>query len=156
MHRAGRTGLATNGNMRSFRIDKMGSFIRSLVSEAIAHKINDPRVSPFASVTRVDVSGDLQLAKVYVSVMGSEAEQRRTMAGLEHARGHIQRLVGSQLRVRHVPELRFVQDDSIKGAAETVRQIDSEMEALQDQEPADGDPADPTDLQSPDSQGAAE
>jgi len=156
MQHSGRAGPATKINMRSFRLDKMASFIRMLVSEAIAHKVNDPRVSQFASVTRVDVSGDLQLAKVYVSVMGSSTEQRRTMAGLEHARGHIQRWVGSQLRVRHVPEIRFVADESIKGSAEMVRQIDDAMEELKDEEPAAGDLADPSDLESPDSQGAAE
>ncbi|UCG16978.1 MAG: 30S ribosome-binding factor RbfA [Phycisphaerales bacterium] len=113
--------------MRSFRADKMGSFIRMLVSEAISNKINDPRVSRFASVTRVEVSGDLQIAKVYVSVMGTPADERKTLAGLRHARGHVQRWVGRQLTVRNVPEIRFVLDESIKGAAETVRQIDDAM-----------------------------
>lgn len=124
--------------MSSFRLDKMASFIRMLVSEAIANKVNDPRVSRFASVTRVAVSGDLQSAKVYVSVMGTAADQRRTMAGLAHARGHIQRWVGSQLRVRHVPEIRFLADESIKGAVETVRQIDESMQELTECEPAPG------------------
>jgi ribosome-binding factor A len=110
--------------MRSFRADKMGSFIRGLVGDVIANKLSDPRVSRFTSVTRVEVSGDLQLAKVYVSVMGSPAEQQRTLRGLQHATGHIQRLVGRELSVRHVPEIRFLADDSIKGSARTFELID--------------------------------
>jgi ribosome-binding factor A len=131
--------------MRSFRVDKMGSFIRTLVSEAILNKINDPRVSRFASVTRVEVSGDLQVAKVYVSVMGTPAEERKTLAGLHHARGHVQRWVGRQLAVRNVPEIRFVLDESIKGAAETVRRIDDTMQeqsAAPNGEPPSSDRAD--------------
>jgi len=127
--------------MRSFRVDKMGSFIRALVSEAISNKINDPRVSRFASVTRVEVSGDLQVAKVYVSVMGTPAEERKTLAGLRHARGHVQRWVGRQLSVRNVPEIRFVLDESIKGAAETVRRIDDAMQ--QQGDASNGEPPSP-------------
>jgi ribosome-binding factor A len=116
--------------MGSFRLDKMASFIRSLVSEMLATKMNDPRISRFASVTRVEVSGDLQIARVYVSVMGTPAEERRTLDALTHARGHIQRWVSRQLSVRHMPELRFLLDPSIKGAAETLRRIDDAMREI--------------------------
>ncbi|MBN1512771.1 MAG: 30S ribosome-binding factor RbfA [Phycisphaerae bacterium] len=116
--------------MGSFRLDKMASFIRSLVSEMLATKMNDPRVSRFASVTRVEISGDLQTARVYVSVMGTPAEERRTLEALTHARGHIQRWVSRRLSVRHMPELRFVVDPSIKGTAETLRRINDAMREI--------------------------
>lgn len=116
--------------MRSFRADKMGSFIREVVGDVIANKLSDPRISRFTSVTRVDVSGDLQLAKVHVSVLGSPADQRRTVTALQHATGHVQRIVGKALHVRHVPEIRFLSDDSIKGSARTFELID---EVLKDQ-----------------------
>lgn len=108
----------------------MASFIRSLVSEMLATKMNDPRLSRFVSVTRVEVSGDLQIARVYVSVMGTPAEERRTLDALTHARGHIQRWVSQQLSVRHMPELRFLPDPSIKGTAEVLRRIDDAMREI--------------------------
>jgi ribosome-binding factor A len=132
--------------MPSFRVNKMGSFIQSRVSNLIANKLNDPRISRFASVTRVEVSGDLQIAKVYISVLGSDADGRRTMAGLQHAAGHLQRLLAKDLSVRHVPQLRFLVDPSIKGTAETLRRID---EAVQQDGTAD-EPA-PPDADVPDS-----
>jgi ribosome-binding factor A len=128
--------------MRSYRADKMSSFIRSLVGEVVANKLNDPRISPMTSVTRVEMSGDLQIAKVYVSVMGTPAEERKTMTGLGHATGHIQRLVGKELAIRQVPEIRFVLDQSIKVATETVKIIDESMDAEsagEDEAPGSGD-----------------
>ena len=128
--------------MRSYRADKISSFIRSLVGEVVANKLNDPRISPLTSVTRVEMAGDLQIAKVYVSVMGTPADERRTMAGLGHATGHIQRLVGKELAIRQVPEIRFVLDQSIKVATETVKIIDENMDAqseVEGEEPASGD-----------------
>jgi len=113
--------------MATHRPAKMASLVRQIVSEAIAQKLNDPRISPLASVTRVEVSGDLQVAKVYVSVMGSEAEGRTTLRGLTHAAGHIQRLLSEHWHARHCPEIRFVLDDSIKGAARTVAIIEESL-----------------------------
>jgi ribosome-binding factor A len=131
--------------MGSFRVEKMASFLRSLVSEAIAGQINDPRVSRFASVTRVEVSGDLVRAKVYVSVLGTPEQERTTMAGLQNASGYVQRWVARQLNVRSVPEIRFVLDESIKGAAETLRVINDAMREAGEPtgNPEDGEPESP-------------
>jgi ribosome-binding factor A len=105
----------------------MGSVVRQIVSDLLAKKLQDPRISRFASVTRVEVSGDLQVAKVYVSVMGSEAEQRGTMRALDHAKGHIQRILAKSIAARHCPELRFLADPSIKGTNEVLRIIDASV-----------------------------
>ncbi|MBI4581543.1 MAG: ribosome-binding factor A, partial [Planctomycetes bacterium] len=59
--------------MKSFRRERVGHVIRSVVSGAIASHLNDPRIERLSSVTRVDVTADLEHAKVWVSVMGSEA-----------------------------------------------------------------------------------
>jgi ribosome-binding factor A len=107
--------------MRPHRLEKLASTIRWVVSDAIANKLNDPRISRFASVTRVEVAADLALAKVYVSVMGSPSEQRRTMQALQHAAGHVQRLLAQRLETRQCPQVRFVVDASLKVAAETMR-----------------------------------
>lgn len=110
--------------MPSFRPAKMASLVRSIVGELISHKLNDPRISPLASVTRVEISGDLQIAKVYVSVLGPESESRKTLQALKHATGHIQRLLSVRLRARHTPEVRFLADSSVKGSAKTVQIIE--------------------------------
>ena len=105
----------------------MASLVRTVVSEAISHKLNDPRISPMASVTRVEISGDLQIAKIYISVLGSDGDSRKTMEALGHAAGHIQRLLSRQLQVRHCPEIRFVSDLSIKGSMRTVQIIEESL-----------------------------
>ena len=113
--------------MKSHRPERVANAIRAVVSDAITNKLNDPRIAPWSSVTRVDVSGDLEHAKVWISVMGEEAVQRRTMAGLRSAAGLVQRWVGRRLGIRHCPRLSFHLDASIKKAAETIRLIDDAM-----------------------------
>ncbi len=120
--------------MAGFRIDKMASIIREIVSDAIANKLSDPRISPFASVTRVEMSGDMQIANVFISVLGEAAVGRTTMAGLEKASGRIQRLVARELSVRRCPEVRLLLDESLKKAEQAMRIIDAALrEDLGDQ-----------------------
>jgi ribosome-binding factor A len=123
----------------SRRIEKVASTVRSVISEAIQRRLSDPRISPFTSVTRVAISRDLEFATVYVSVMGTDAEQRRTIAGLQHARGHVQSLLARELRIRQCPQVRFLLDDSIKKATETIRMLDQAMHEGRDLD----SPADP-------------
>lgn len=101
----------------------MASLIRTIVSDMIANKVHDPRIGRFVSITRVEVAPDLQLAKVHVSVMGSEEEQRNTMRGLKSAQGLIQRAVAKNVTARVCPHLTFVSDHSIKKAAEIMEII---------------------------------
>ena len=113
--------------MKPYRAEKVASEIREVVGGAIVNHLSDPRISHFASVTRVSVSADLAYADVYVSVMGTDVEQRRTLAGLLHARGHLQGLVARRLRIRQCPEVRLHLDESIKRGAEIIRIIDETM-----------------------------
>jgi ribosome-binding factor A len=113
--------------MKSFRPERVAHLVRAVVSDAISHKLSDPRIEPFSSVTRVEVSRDLEHAKVFVSVMGDTSVRRRTMNGLDSAAGHIQRLVARQLPIRHCPQLSFHLDESIKRAVETIQLIDETM-----------------------------
>lgn len=116
--------------MKSHRPERVANLIRQIVSDAIATKLSDPRIAPFASVTRVDMSPDLEYAHVYVSVMGELTVQRRTIAGLKSAAGTIQRMLAGELTMRHCPKLTFVLDDSIKKGAETIRLINEAMEEI--------------------------
>lgn len=102
----------------------MASTVRSIVSDAIQNRLNDPRIADLSSVTRVEMSGDLQIAKVFISVYGSGAVERRTLAGLKHAKGRIQGFVARRLRARHCPEIRLELDDLLKRANQTVDLIE--------------------------------
>ncbi len=80
---------------------------------AIMRGIKDPRLSPMTSVVAVEITKDLKYAKVYVSVMGSEAEKADTLTALKNATGYIKREIGSRLNLRGVPHPTFVIDRSI-------------------------------------------
>ena len=132
----------------SRRQEKVASVVRRVVGEAIAQQLHDPRISPMTSITRVEITGDLQFATVWVSVMGSEGEQRTTIAGLEHAQGRLQSLLSRALAIRQCPALRFKLDEAIKRGFDTLRLIDQAMAELNQRQ--SDDPQDPhSDLQPP-------
>lgn len=113
--------------MKSFRPERVSHVIRSVVSDAITNRLNDPRIEPLSSVTRVEVTPDLEFAKVWVSVMGNDATQRRTIAGLRSAVGYVQKMLAGELQIRVVPRLSFHLDESIKKGEETLRLIEQVM-----------------------------
>lgn len=108
----------------SYRPERLSHVVRGVVSDAIANRIWDPRVSHFTSVTRVELSGDLRFADVYVSVMGTDAEAQKTMKGLDSARGMIQTRLARSVDMRQCPLLRFHLDTGLKTAIETHRLLD--------------------------------
>lgn len=127
--------------MRPFRNEKVASLIRDVIGEALVHRMSDPRIAMLTSVSRVEVTRDLQIAKVFLTVPGGPAEERRTMAGIRHAGGFLQRLVAAELSLRTCPELRFEIDEGAKIALDTLNLIERnrrEMEAArQEREPDD-------------------
>jgi ribosome-binding factor A len=126
--------------MKSYRPERVGNVIRTVVSDAIANRLNDPRIEPLSSVTRVDVTPDLEHAKVWVSVMGSESAQRKTIAGLRSAAGYMQKMVAEELSIRTCPRLSFHLDESIKRGEETLRLIEQVMaETRPGDPPAEGE-----------------
>jgi ribosome-binding factor A len=122
--------LPESGRQMSRRTEKVASMIRRVIGEAIMHHLNDPRVSPLTSITTVKVTGDLKHADVLISVMGTEGQQRATMAGLNSAHGYLQTLVAKSLSTRQCPTLQFTLDDSIKQGIVTLRLIDEAMAEL--------------------------
>lgn len=104
----------------SRRTERVAEAIREVVSAAILFELKDPRVQG-VTVTRCEVTGDLRHAKVHVSLMGTEAEQRRTLHGLESARGFLQRKVAERLETRYTPHIDVVVDDSVKKSLEISR-----------------------------------
>ena len=75
--------------MKRHRLERVAEVVREVAAETILFQVRDPRVK-MVMVTRAEVSADLQHAKVYVSVMGSEREQQLTLHGLKHAAGFVQ------------------------------------------------------------------
>ncbi len=92
---------------------RVNEAVREVVSARLAEGLRDPRIG-FVTVTSVDTSPDLRQARVYVSVFGSDDERAETMAGLESARGVLQKTVGHELRMKNTPTLQFVFDESIQ------------------------------------------
>jgi ribosome-binding factor A len=81
----------------------------------VLHEIKDDRVGAgMVSVTDVDVSGDLQHAKIYVSIYGTDEARAETMAGLKSATGYVRRELGKRVRLRRTPEVIFIEDRGIE------------------------------------------
>lgn len=112
--------------MGEHRLDRLGEQIREEISALIlGGRIKDPRVSTFLSINRVEVSGDLGYAKVYVSSFMSPHETKQGVRGLESAAGYIQTTLSKKLRLRQFPHLDFIFDESIREGFEMVKKIDS-------------------------------
>lgn len=101
--------------MSSRRVLKAAQAIREVVSMAILTDLKDPRVRD-VTVTFVEVSADLRLAKVHVSVMGEDKHKRLCLSGLKHASGYFQKKVGNRIDTRYTPKIEFVLDRGIENA----------------------------------------
>jgi ribosome-binding factor A len=113
--------------MKSHRLARVSEVVRETAASAILFDLKDPRVKG-VTVTRAEVSGDLQHAKVFVSVMGTEREQQLTMHGLKSAAGFIQTKLADRLTSRYVPHVTFVLDEGVKKSIEIARLIREENE----------------------------
>jgi ribosome-binding factor A len=109
--------------MPSHRSLRIAQAIREVVATAILFEVADPRVRS-VTVLSVEVSGDLRQAKIYVSVMGTEDEQKQALRGLNHAAGFLQARVAARLQTRFTPILSFKADDSVKKSVAIGRLID--------------------------------
>ncbi|WP_066288912.1 30S ribosome-binding factor RbfA [Bacillus sp. FJAT-29937] len=96
----------------SLRANKVGEQMKKELGEIIGRKIKDPRVG-FVTVTDVQVTGDLQQATVFISVLGDEEQRENTLKGLAKAKGFIRSEIGQRIRLRKTPEIFFEFDESI-------------------------------------------
>ncbi len=99
--------------MPTARMRRVNEVIREVLAAAIATDLKDPRIG-FVTVTDVDTSPDLRAARVFVSVLGTEAEREAALAGLRSAHGVLQGRIASELRMKRTPTLTFHYDDSIE------------------------------------------
>lgn len=96
-------------NSHGHRQERLTDQIRIEVAEMVLGELQDPRIG-FATVTRAELSPDLRHCRVLVSVMGDEAAQRDTLAGLSSAAGFVRRELGQRLRMKRAPEIVFILD----------------------------------------------
>ena len=118
------------------RADRVAEAIREEVATFLAADAKDPRISRLTTVTGAEVTRDLRHAKVFVSVMGTDAERAATFEGLASTAGHLRSRVGRALHLRLAPEITFVPDESIARAA----RIETLLSQIKEgRPPADGD-----------------
>src|SRR6185437_15709065 len=122
--------------MKTYRLARVAEAIREVASETILYELRDPRVKS-VTVTRAEVSGDLQHAKIFVSIMGTDKEQQLTLRGLRHAAGFIQSKLARRLQTRFTPLVHFVLDQGVKHSIEMTRLIN---EALAESAPPAAEP----------------
>ena len=127
--------------MTGRRPERLAEQIKEEVSLIIAGEVEDPRVG-FVTVTDAKLTPDLRYAKIYVSVMGTEAEVKESLAALKHAAGFIRTQLGAVLRMRRTPELHFVHDETIETAARIEELLSEEVEKARAREQAESSPAD--------------
>jgi len=101
--------------MSSRRTLKAAEAIREVVGMAIIADLQDPRIKN-VTVTRVEVSGDMRHAKVYVSIMGDEAMETLSLRGLQSAAGFLQAKCARRIDTRYTPQLQFVIDKGTKNS----------------------------------------
>ncbi|MFP6754000.1 MAG: 30S ribosome-binding factor RbfA [Pirellulaceae bacterium] len=121
--------------MVSRRLLKVAQAIREVVSSAIVMDLQDPRIEN-ATVTYVEVSGDLRQARVHVSVMGEEKQQRLCLHGLQHAAGFLQRKIAQRIDTRYTPKLEFTLDEGVQHSLE-IQQLLGELLPDEDEQALD-------------------
>ena len=101
--------------MKSYRPARIAEVIREVAAETILFKMQDPRIRG-VTVTRVEVPSDLQSAKIYVSVMGSDSDVEQCLYGLNGSAGYVQRHLADRLKLRYTPALSFHVDKGLKNS----------------------------------------
>lgn len=120
--------------MPTRRQEKVARIVKEVVSDAIANRLSDPRITGFVSVTRVEMSPDLRNAEVYLSVFAEgDSAKSKSLAAIDHARKRIQSLLGAALESKFCPVLRFHRDEQFQKTLETMRLIDQARSEYQDQ-----------------------
>ena len=98
------------------RPSQVGDVVRAELARLLREELRDPQIG-FATITDVEMAADLRSARVHVSVFGNAEAFQKSVAALNHARGHLRTLVGRNCGLRHAPELHFVEDHTLERGA---------------------------------------
>lgn len=115
---------------------RVGEQMRRILSEIVRRELNDPRLQ-FLSITSVDVSGDLSHARVFFSLLNPDEDPQPAAQALARAAGFIRSQLGRSMRIRQVPALHFVHDESIGRGVHLTSLIDEAV--ARDRDKQDGD-----------------
>ena len=107
------------------RMRRVNELMREVIGSAITSELEDPRIG-FVTVTSVDTSPDLRSARVYVSVLGDEAERKATLAGLRSSHGVLQSVIASEMRIKRTPTLSFHYDDTPERGVRITKMLEDE------------------------------
>ena len=125
----------SESRMEGKRSDKIADLIQKEISQMLMKGLKDPRIG-FVTITKVAVSEDCRMAKVYFSVVGSPEERERSTQGLNSAKGYVRKELGRRIRMKYTPEITFQFDPSIEYAihiGEVLEQIRKEREEKKDE-----------------------
>lgn len=120
------------------RTDKLNSLLQEVISEVIRQDVRNPHVHEFVAITKVDITNDLAYAKVYISVIGTDEDKKKTVKALQSAAGFIAVNASKKIVLRHFPELTFKIDDSV----EKQIRIDSVIHKIRSERASRKTPAD--------------
>lgn len=124
--------------MSSRRVLKAAQAIREVVSMSILTDLKDPRVRD-VTVTFVEVSSDMRLAKVHVSVMGDETKQNLCLRGLQNSAGYLQSKVGRRIDTRYTPKIEFKLDKGMQHAMMVTRILEEVLPRETEEQGTEGD-----------------
>lgn len=122
--------------MERRRLLRLNSLLTEVISETIHREVKDPRVGTFVSVSRVEISADLHHARVYISIIGTDVDKKKSIESLNAAAGFIAVNSSKKVRLRHFPNLRFILDDSVDKLMH-VEELLRQVRPSQDQDPTD-------------------
>ena len=108
----------------SIKNTRINSEVQRELANIIRGEIKDPRIHPLTSVVTAEVAPDLKTCKAYISVLGDQEAQKKTLEGLNSAVGYIRRQLAINLNLRNTPEIRFIMDQSIEYGVHMSRLID--------------------------------
>ena len=108
----------------SRRTDRINVLLRQEISRVLASDLRDPRISPVVSITRVETSPDLRVAKVFISVFGDETDKSNTLGALVSASGFVRKRLSDNITLRSLPAFEFRLDETIEQGSELLKLID--------------------------------
>ena len=121
----------------SIKNTRINGEVQRELSNIIRGEIKDPRINPLTSVVAVEVAPDLKTCKAYISVLGDEESQAKTLAGLKSAEGFIRSKLAKTVNLRNTPEIRFVLDQSIEYGVKMSKMIDEVTKDIKSEDNAE-------------------
>ena len=121
----------------SIKNTRINGEVQRELSNIIRGESKDPRINPLTSVVAVEVAPDLKTCKAYISVLGDEESQAKTLAGLKSAEGFIRSKLAKTVNLRNTPEIRFVLDQSIEYGVKMSKMIDEVTKDIKSEDDAE-------------------